>query len=183
MQRFSLRPRREGVMAVTDAEATVDAAARTVVEEVHARIGQPLFGFARRLGLADEEAADVVQDALVRLLRALGSGPPIDDPVAWTYRVAYRLAMDRHRLRRRLQAVSARLVAPPAAQRPADDLLAVWSEVDRLPARQRAVVYLRYRSDLSFDVIGSILGIDASSARSHASRAIAHLRARLGEED
>jgi len=91
--------------------------------------------------------------------------------------------MDRHRLRRRFEAVALRLIPTATAVPPAsDELLAVWSEVDRLPPGQRAVVYLRYRADLSFDAIGSILGIDASSARGQASRAIAQLRARLGED-
>jgi len=58
----------------------------------------------------------------------------------------------------------------------------VWSEVDRLPERQRQVLYLRYRADLPFEEIGNVLGIDASSARANASRGIASLRDRLAEE-
>ena len=64
-----------------------------------------------------------------------------------------------------------------------DELLAVWSEVDRLPDRQRQILYLRYRADLSFEDIGSVLAIDASSARASASRGIAALRDRLAEEE
>jgi len=185
MQRSVAPRRRESVTAVTSADGVTEAAARRTVEEVHARSGQQLFGFARRLGLTDDEATDVVQDALLRLFRALrGDGPtPVADPTAWTFRVAYRLAMDRHRLRRRIDGIAARLrpASPPVAP-PTDELIAVWIEVDRLPPGQRAVIYLRYRADLSFEAIGSILGIDASSARGQASRALAHLRARLGEE-
>ena len=47
---------------------------------------------------------------------------------------------------------------------------------------KRQVVYLRYRSDLSFDQIGEALGITASAARSHATQAMATLRRRLGDE-
>ncbi len=65
----------------------------------------------------------------------------------------------------------------------ADALIAVWTEVDRLPERQRAVFYLRYRADLAFDDIGEILGIDASSARGNASRGLATLRSRLAGRD
>ena len=171
--------------AVTSADGVTEAAASRTVEEVHARIGQPLFGFARRLGLSDDEAAEVVQDALLRLFRSLriAGSLPIEDPTAWTFRAAYRLAMDRHRLRRRIQTISQRLrPADPPVPAQTDELIAVWAEVDRLPPGQRAVVYLRYRADLSFEAIGTILGIDASSARSQASRAIAHLRARLDED-
>ena len=56
------------------------------------------------------------------------------------------------------------------------DRVAVWSEVDRLPLRQRQVLYLRYASDLAFDDIASILGVSTSAARTHASRALVSLR-------
>jgi RNA polymerase sigma factor (sigma-70 family) len=48
--------------------------------------------------------------------------------------------------------------------------------VDSLPERQRDVVYLRYRADLKYAAIASVLGITASAARSHATQAIASLR-------
>jgi DNA-directed RNA polymerase specialized sigma24 family protein len=60
---------------------------------------------------------------------------------------------------------------------------AVWDAVDRLPDRQRAVVYLRYRADLGYEEIGAVMGISAVSARSHASRAMDRLAAILPEED
>lgn len=58
----------------------------------------------------------------------------------------------------------------------------VWSEVGCLPARQRAVLFLRFRADLAFDEIGMTLGITASAARSHCTQALATLRNRLGGE-
>ena len=154
------------------------------MEEIHALHAQHIWGFVRRLGLGDEEAADVTQEALLRLWRACRDGDAPERPLAWTFRTAFRLAMDRHRLRRRWTALIGgghpSADGEPGEQR--DELLAVWSEVDRLPERQRQVLYLRYRADLPFDEIGSVLGIDASSARANASRGIASLRDRLGEE-
>ena len=55
----------------------------------------------------------------------------------------------------------------------------MWAEVDRLPTRQREVLYLRYRSDLTFEAIGEVLGITSSAARSHATQAMATLRQRF----
>jgi len=157
-------------------------AARQVVEDLHARHGQQLYGFVRRLGLDDEEASDITQEALLRLWRVCRDGVAPDRPLAWTFRTAYRLAMDRHRLRRRWRALLERRasIGGPTEQR--DELLAVWSEVDRLPVRQRQVLYLRYRADLPFEDIGHVLGIDTSSARASASRGIASLRNRLAGE-
>ncbi|MBI3751724.1 MAG: sigma-70 family RNA polymerase sigma factor [Chloroflexi bacterium] len=173
---------------VSDARAIDDLEARRVLEDVHARSSQQLFGFARRLGLTDDEAAEVVQEALLRLWRTLRRGATIDDPRAWTFRTTYRLAMDRHRLRRRWAGFveglggsdTARLDSIPTSS--PDELIAVWAEVNRLPPRQRQVLYLHYRADLTFEAIGRVLGLEASSARGHAARAIARLRDRLGPE-
>jgi RNA polymerase sigma factor (sigma-70 family) len=165
----------------------MDDADRVVVD-IEQRHGQALFGFVRRQGLTDEQARDAVQEALLRLWTALRGGASIENPRAWSYRAIYRLAMDQHRLGRRLRLLSGRLdLGRRTTSDPADsmsDRLAVWSEVDQLPIRQRQVLYLRYRSDLSFEEIGQVLGITASAGRSHATQAMATLRRRLtaGEE-
>ena len=141
---------------------------------------QALFGFVRRLGLSDEQADDAVQEVFTRLLAEHRSGIVIANPRAWAYRSIYRLAMDQHRVRTRLRTVVAAL-GLRSQHRSADDTdrIAVWGEVDRLPLRQRQVVYLRYRSELEYEEIGQALGITSSAARSHATQAMATLRTRL----
>ncbi|MDP2292818.1 MAG: sigma-70 family RNA polymerase sigma factor [Actinomycetota bacterium] len=146
--------------------------------------GQTLFGFVRGLGVKDDAAADVVQESILRLFDALCAGQAIRDRKAWTFHVAYRLAMDEHRrFARGLRMMNARH-HPADAGDPGDDLerRQVWSEVDHLPERQRAVLFLRFRADLAFEDIGVTLGITASAARSHCTQALATLRTRLGEE-
>ena len=156
------------------------------VEDLEARHGQALFGFVRRLGLSDEQAADSVQEVLLRLWAEIDKGVVIHDPKAWVFRSIYRLAMDEHRLRRRVSGLVALIGGRSARQEPEHDVadrIAVWTEVDRLPERQRHVLYLRYRADLPFDQIGDVLGMTASAARSHATQATATLRRRLGAGD
>lgn len=163
-----------------------DRADRQVIVDLEARHGQTLFGFVRRLGLSDEQAADCVQEVLLRLWAELGRGTTVLDPKGWAFRSIYRLAMDEHRLRRRVAGLVSLLAGGATVQRPpsADvDRIAVWTEVDRLPERQRNVLYLRYRADLAFDEIGVVLGITASAARSHATQATATLRRRLRTDD
>ena len=145
--------------------------------------GQAMFGFACRQGLSAAEAQDAVQETLLRLLRELRSGASIDNPRAWAYRSLYRLAMDQHRMRRRLTLIAGRIGRREPVDDPTSDRVVVWSVVDSLPQRQRQVLYLRYRSDLSFDEIGRVLNITASAARSHATQAMAALRQRLARED
>jgi RNA polymerase sigma-70 factor (ECF subfamily) len=163
------------------------------VHSLYQRRSQEMFGFVRRLGLDDEEASDAVQETMLRLWRELDAGTDIADPDAWTFRTLYRLGIDSHRLTRRIRGVVDRVGArlEAASDRghhdgdPAQriDVDAVWHAVDRLPERQRAVVYLRYRADLSYEQIGRALGITPSAARGHTSTGLATLRRRLETED
>lgn len=164
-----------------DLEVTLDA--DLTVRNLELRHGQALFGFVCRQGLTPAEAQDAVQDVLLRLLLELRTGVAVHNPRAWAFRAVYRIAMDRHRLRTRLAALAQRLEARAVDAPPdASDRITVWAEVDRLPQRQRQVLYLRYRADLSFDEIGHAMGITASAARSHATQALARLRSRLGPD-
>jgi RNA polymerase sigma factor (sigma-70 family) len=154
------------------------------VSDHYERRGRELWGLARRLGATHEQAADVVQEVHLRLWHELQRGRTIADPDAWTFRVAYRLVMDQHRLGRRIHELVGRLGAGrvEAVVHSLDDSLSLWPLVDRLPARERATLYLRYRADLSFDQIGEVMGITAASARTYASRGIERLRSVVGDD-
>src|SRR5450759_1861780 len=100
-----------------------------------------MFGFARRLGLGDEEASDSVQETMLRLWRELDSGAQIADPDAWAFRTLYRLAIDSHRLRQRLRGLVDRICGGLAGATDGSHLDgdltrrietdAVWQAVDR----------------------------------------------------
>ena len=182
MTAATLQPVR-GLEVLDASGVSSDAAADQAVVDLEVQHGQALFGFVRRQGLTDVEAQDAVQDVLFRLWLELRSGTAIDSPRAWAYRSVYRIAMDHHRLRTRLAALARRLDAGPEPSRDATDRVAVWAEIERLPERQRQVLYFRYRADLPFEEIGPILGITPSAARSHATQAMATLRRRLGPEE
>ena len=161
------------------------------VQLLYQRRSQEMFGFARRLGLGDEEASDAVQETMLRLWRELDSGVEIADPDAWAFRTLYRLGIDNHRLTRRVAGLVDRiggLAGATYGRRDGDpfgriEVDAVWQAVDRLPPRQRAVLYLRYRADLPYERIGLALGITPSAARGHASTGLGTLRRRLHVED
>ena len=91
------------------AEVVVVSADASLVEELHDVHGRALFDFARHLGLQDEQAADAVQETLLRLWRELRRGTVVDRPLGWTYRTCYRLAMEQHRWRRRLGRILPRM--------------------------------------------------------------------------
>jgi len=179
--------------AATEPLVVPDAGCERTVHLLYQRRSQEMFGFVRRLGLNDEEASDAVQETILRLWRELDSGAAIADPDAWAFRTLYRVSIDSHRLRRRVAGMVDRIGGglsgasnrgrhdgDPARRIEVD---AVWQAVDRLPERQRAVLYLRYRADLPYERIGLALGITPSAARGHASTGLAALRRRLCVED
>ncbi len=152
--------------------------------DLQERRGRELFGFARHLGLTDEEAHDASQEALLRLWSAIGrreghraarcAGPSgRSTGSAWTNTGGGGESGDWP---------SACDGGATTAEGDQSELIAVWDAVERLPERQRLAIYLRYRADLPFEEIGAILGIAAASARSHVSRALDTLRGRLSDE-
>ena len=161
------------------------AADAAMVTEIHDAHGAALYDFARHLGVSDEQAADAVQEAILRLWRELRRGTVIERPLAWLYRTVYRLAMEQHRWRGRLSLLLPRLapIRVEYAGPESSDRVTVWAAVDGLPPRQRHVLYLHYVADLTFDQIADIVGISASATRTHASRGIATLRERLSNEE
>lgn len=166
-----------------EVSVAIDEAA-AVVARIQDGDGQALFGFVRRLGLSDAQADDAVQEVFARMLDVQRQGVTIANPRAWAFQAIYRLAMDQHRLRARLASLVGRLADRQGQGPPPDstDRIMVWAEVDRLPTRQRQVLYLRYRADLAYEEIGTVLGISASAARSHATQALATIRVRLSGE-
>lgn len=156
-----------------------------MVTDLHDTHGAALYDFARHLGLSDEQAADALQEAILRLWHELRRGTVIERPPAWLYRTLYRLAMDQHRWRHRLALLLPRL-APHRndyAGPESSDRRTIWEAVDGLPPRQRHVLYLHFVADLTFEQIAGVVGISASATRTHASRGIASLRERLSVEE
>jgi RNA polymerase sigma factor (sigma-70 family) len=75
--------------------------------------------------------------------------------------------------------------AAPAAVSTPDPVIkqAVRDAIAQLPARQRAVVVLRYYEDLTDQQIASVLDCPVGSVKSSLHRAAAILRQRLGQEE
>ena len=57
----------------------------------------------------------------------------------------------------------------------------LWRALNTLPARQRAVLVLRFYEDLTEAGIADVLGCSTGSVKSHASRGLKALRERLGD--
>jgi RNA polymerase sigma-70 factor (sigma-E family) len=126
-------------------------------------------------------AEDLVQAAFVKLYVAWPR-VRIASAEAYARRVLVRTFVAERRLRRSrelpMAALPAELLpetAGPEADHPGrlDVLLALAA----LPARQRAVVVLRFWEDLSVEETAGLLGISEGTVKSHCARAVAALRA------
>lgn len=155
-------------------------------EYVRAR-GPALLRFARALTGDAHRAEDLVQDVLVRAYPRWARIVRSDRPDVYLRRAVVNAHISWWRRRRNREtpgasdmavedAVSASGAGDPSG--PAVERDAVWRQVRRLPARQRAVVVLRYYEDLDDATISDILGCSVVTVRTQASRAIATLRKR-----
>lgn len=135
-----------------------------------------LAAYAHALCGCPQDAADLVQDVLVSMLRRRRSV---------RNSLAYVLGAMRHRsidLARRASRARGALqhFKPSCALAPGDDdALAVVRALDSLPPDQAEVVVLRLRSGLAFEEIASVVGRPLGTVTSQYSRAIAALRALL----
>jgi RNA polymerase sigma-70 factor (sigma-E family) len=131
-----------------------------------------------------DQAEDLVQTALVRTYQAWGRIQDVGAVEGYTRLVMARTAISWWRGRRFREHATA---TPP--ERPTSDDAealaerdAVWERLRQLPARQRAVLVLRFYEDLSEAEIAQTLGITRGAVKTHASRALAALREQLSNE-
>jgi RNA polymerase sigma-70 factor (ECF subfamily) len=150
------------------------------------RHGDELLAHARRM--TDEQTAeDVLQDALLRALRAYPRLRHADHLRAWLYRVTTTTALDLHRARRREVVTDEPPLPRPGASSPLRSP-AVEAEYDDgafesliapLAPTARDALRLRFVEDLDYDRIAEALGTSPEAARQRVSTAVRTLRERV----
>ena len=142
-----------------------------------------LLRFGRALTGSEAAGADLVQDALERTLLHWNRVRSHDDPEGYVRRtmVNRNISVWRKLGRERsVDRVPDRGHDPmPAVDEDAD----LWDAVRHLPARQRAVIALRYHDDLTEAQIADALGCSVGTVKSQASKAVRALRRRLLDEE
>ncbi|MFC5816784.1 SigE family RNA polymerase sigma factor [Nonomuraea harbinensis] len=123
------------------------------------------------------DAADLTQEALIRLHRAWPRVRRKQDPESYTRVIMARLHISVWRLRRREQLAwdppeESYVDAPPS-----DGEHGLWRALEGLPRKQRVVLVLRYYEQLTDAEIAQVLGISQGTVRSHASLGLGKLRA------
>jgi RNA polymerase sigma-70 factor (sigma-E family) len=138
------------------------------------------FGYA--LTGNPHDAGDLVQEALERVgVRWATIGRDGGSPDAYVRRSMVNARTSRWR-RRRPETLVAELPDVGVQTRDRFDDEPLWQALRELPARQRAVIVLRYYEALSEAEIAATLGISTGTVKSQASRAMATLRQRLTQD-
>jgi RNA polymerase sigma-70 factor (sigma-E family) len=132
------------------------------------------------------EAEDLLQSVLERAYRRWSRICRDGDPERCVRRMLVNASVDRWRRLRRKPELP---VSEPEAGQAVADQSSVVADRDQLlralatlPARQRAVIVLRYLEDLSEAQTSVVLGCSEGTVKSQASRALAKLRAAVGAE-
>ncbi|WP_239137584.1 SigE family RNA polymerase sigma factor [Sphaerisporangium rufum] len=137
--------------------------------------GHALYRYGVVLTGDPDDAADLVQEALLRLGDAWSRVRRKDDPEGYVRTIMVRQHISWWRRRRRERLVDA---VPETGYQ--DERLAgdggLWAEIRALPRRQRAVLVLRYYEDRSDEQIARMLGVTPATVRSQAFRALRKLR-------
>ncbi|MGW0606273.1 SigE family RNA polymerase sigma factor [Streptomyces sp. NPDC002644] len=128
-------------------------------------------------------AEDLTQTALAKAYRSWRRVLRADSPEAYVRRILVSCNSDRFRRRRVPEALTASV--PERAAREdegerADTRRALLAALAALPARQRAVIVLRYWEDLSESETAGTLGCSVGTVKSQAAKGLAKLRATPG---
>jgi len=160
------------------------AGSQSAFEQIVRRYQRPIISLIARMTGDWALAEDLAQETFVKAFRSLAAFDTTRRLSSWLFRIAHNTAIDAMRRHRPAQAAldAGALAFVDAASEPAtapqpdpierrelgDALEAAMAE---LRPDQRAAIVMRYENGLSFDEIGTVLGVPEVTARSHVHRA------------
>ncbi len=156
-----------------------------VVTRLVAERGDALTRYAMLVCGSREDAADLVQDALVKTFGRLRNGYSIASAEAYVRRAILNTHIDAGRRMSRWRRIRHLEVAPGADERrdcEGNARLDVQSQLARLTPRERACVVRRYYDDLKVDDIAETLGLSSGAVKRYLSDGLAKLKVAIGAE-
>jgi RNA polymerase sigma-70 factor (sigma-E family) len=177
------------VTAVVEAGVRVMSGAGTDVRDKDAEFSeymsfrQPSLLRTAYLLTGDRHTAeDLVQTALAKLYLSWDKVQRQDSLDGYVRRI---LVNEHNSLWRRAwkkrETTTAELPESPSEPEQGGPDTELWALVQSLPRKQRAAVVLRYYEQLSEAETAAVLGVSVGTVKSQTSRALATLRARVGE--
>ncbi|MDH3272020.1 MAG: sigma-70 family RNA polymerase sigma factor [Gemmatimonadota bacterium] len=152
------------------------------------RYGDTLHGHALRMTGDSDDAADLVQKALVKGFRKLGSCRDPDRVGAWLFRILANMCKDQVRSRSgraiRLDRVESALRGdsdPEADTAGAEIRSRLWGALDALTPEQKEAFVLKYVEGRTYEEIAAVMDLSVASLKMRVQRARKALRGLLEE--
>jgi RNA polymerase sigma-70 factor (ECF subfamily) len=154
--------------------------AEHLFEELFRRYELPICTYLARLTGDPARAEELAQETFVRAYCALVKGERWDNPRAWLYRVASRLATDHHRRQKLLQWLplwDAERRPGPDVEQLAAEQLCVQAALEALPLKYRTPLVLYVHEGYRLAEVAELLDISVSATKSRLCRARRMFRA------
>jgi RNA polymerase sigma factor (sigma-70 family) len=166
--------------------ATDPARWQEVVTRLVAERGDALTRYAYLISGSQDDASDLVQDALVKTFGRLRNGFSIASAEAYVRRAILNTYLDSGRRTSRWRRI-AHLQAVPELDEPRDAAtearLDLRGELMKLTPRERACLVLRYYEDLKVDDIAEWLEISPGAVKRYLSDGLAKMAISLKDDD
>ena len=157
-----------------------------VVERLVAERGDALTRYAYFVSGNQEDAADLVQDALVKTFGRLRNGFSVASAEAYVRRAILNTHLDSGRRRTRWRRI-AHLEAVPdiedSSTDATDSRIDLHGELQKLTPRERACLVLRYYDDLKVDDIAETLELSPGAVKRYLSDALSKMALHLAAPD
>jgi RNA polymerase sigma-70 factor (ECF subfamily) len=146
-----------------------------------------LWTIARGALDSPEDAAEAVQDALVRAHQGAARFRGESTVATWLVRILINVCMDRrrhNRVRAAIPMAMERLEELPSPRDPIGDAetsMDVWAAMDALPPEQRLPIIMVEMNGYSMGEAAQVLGIPVGTVKSRCSRGRARLHSLLAE--
>ncbi|KQO95820.1 sigma-70 family RNA polymerase sigma factor [Leifsonia sp. Leaf264] len=157
-----------------------------VVTDLVAERGVSLTRYAYLLSGSRDDAADLVQDALVRTFGRLRNGFTVESAEAYVRRAILNSYLDTGRRRSRWLSTAHLHVTPEGRESSSgatDARLDLHAELAKLTPRERACIVLRYYDDLTIEGVAKALGIASGTVKRYLSDGLAKMAIALADDD
>ncbi|MFJ5763158.1 RNA polymerase sigma factor [Neobacillus sp. NPDC093182] len=143
----------------------------------------PLYATILRMTGNQQDAADLVQEAFIKIYHQLGKFDGKGSFSSWIYRVAINHCMDEFRKKRyKMERVEIKEKDIMDSHHP--EVIFLKNEKNRqlekliagLPEEERMILLLRYVNELSYNEIGGLMSLPLSTVRNKLHRAKKRLR-------
>ncbi len=160
----------------------------SVFEALFCQYEAPICAYLTRLTGDLGRAQELTQETFLRAYRALLKGQRWDNPRAWLYQVASRLATDDYRRRKLLQwlplwSTDGATPQGESLETQTAERLAVRAALETLPPKYRVPLVLYVYEGLKVAQVAEVLGLSSSAVKMRLSRAREKFRQAYGQEE